>query len=142
MADVLLQQTNDDGEITIAAGEVRQTDGLETAAYLSLFGGNEDDSGLEDGDRLQWWANHAELETSRRQRSETQHIIRSMPLVPANLKQIEDAIGRDLAWMIADGFATSAFAVARITAPKRVELEVSITVNGQEHSFTFTEEGQ
>ena len=45
--DVLLFQTVDDGEINIENGVVEMSGGLETAAYLSLYGGNEDDDGRE-----------------------------------------------------------------------------------------------
>ena len=142
MTDVLLSHTADDGEVTFTAGQPRMTDGLETAVYVSLFGGNEDDSGLEDGDRRQWWGNLGELEPSRRYRSETQHLLRSLPITSANLRAIEDAAGRDLAWLVEGGFATLVFATARIPRINTIDLEVNITVDGRVHSFNFTEQGQ
>ena len=102
------------------------SDGLETAAYLSLFGGNEDDSGDTASERLQWWGNFAEQEPRRAYRSETQHLIRALPAVPSNLRRIEQAAARDLAWLLAAGVAKSITAAASIPALNRVHLEVTI----------------
>ena len=41
--DVLLFQTNDEGDIESIDGVVTMSGGLETMFYLSIFGGNEDD---------------------------------------------------------------------------------------------------
>jgi len=54
--DVKLFQTTDDGDIYVVNGIVEMSGGLETSAYLSLFGGNEDDDGS-DGSPFSWWAN-------------------------------------------------------------------------------------
>jgi phage gp46-like protein len=126
MTDVLLRETADGGEITVEAGLVLMSDGLETAAYLSLFGGNEDDAGDPASERLQWWGNFSESEPNRAYRSETQHLIRALPAVPSNLRRIEQAAGRDLAWMLAAGIAKSITAAASIPALNRVHLEVTI----------------
>jgi phage gp46-like protein len=126
MTDVLLRQTNDGGEITVENGLVLMSDGLEAAAYLSLFGGNEDDAGDAASEREQWWGNLVETEPSRTYRSETQHLIRSLPAVPSNLRRIEQAAARDLAWMLGAGIAKSIAAAASIPAVNRVRLEVTI----------------
>ena len=43
--DVLLFQTIDDGNVEVINGIITMSGGLDTAAYLSLFGGNEEDDG-------------------------------------------------------------------------------------------------
>jgi hypothetical protein len=52
MTDVLIEQSDDGGEVTIESGLVTLTDDFRSAAYLSLFGGNEDDNGLDSS--AQW----------------------------------------------------------------------------------------
>ena len=54
--DVSLFQTNDDGNIEVEGGIVTMGGGLETSAYLSLFGGNEDDDNRTDNP-ANWWGN-------------------------------------------------------------------------------------
>lgn len=127
--DVLLFQTNDDGEIEVENGRATLTGGLETAAYLSLFGGNEPDSGRAD-DPLTWWGNLAETQPERQYRSETQYLLRSLPAIPANLRRLEQAAERDLAWMVSVNAAASVSATASIPARNRVRLVVRIEADG------------
>jgi phage gp46-like protein len=137
VTDVLLRQTNDGGEITIAGGLVLLSEGLETAAYLSLFGGNEDDPG--DGDsRLEWWGNLLESEPERAYRSETQYLLRALPAVPFNLRRIEQAALRDLKWMSDTGLASSAAASASIPGKDHVALAITIVTRaGQKLELSF-----
>lgn len=125
MTDVLLRQTPDDGDIIAEAGLLRLSEGLETAAYLSMFGGNDDDPGDADTTK-QWWGNLSEDEPERRYRSETQYLIRSIPAVPSNLLRIEQAAARDLAWFTETGTAKSVAVAARIPALNRVAIDVQI----------------
>jgi hypothetical protein len=67
--------------------------GLETSAYLSLFGGNEDDAGLSDK-TMQWWGNVG-AEQAKQYRSETQNLLKSLPLTSSNLLRVEAAAGRE-----------------------------------------------
>ncbi len=126
MTDVLLRQTNDGGEIAIENGLALMSDGLETAAYLSLYGGNEDDAGDDASKRQQWWGNVDEVEPTRTYRSETQRLLQLLPAVPSNLRRFEQAAARDLAWMINTGVAQSVAVSASIPALNRVRLEVII----------------
>jgi len=126
MTDVLLRQSNDGGEIAHESGLVLMSEGLETSAYLSLFGGNRDDAGDDATEHLQWWGNLDEVETSRMYRSETGNLIESIAAVPHNLKRIEQAAGRDLAWMVERGVAKSVTAAATIPGPKHVRLTITI----------------
>lgn len=126
MTDPLLRQTNDGGDLTIENGLVLMSEGLETAAYLSLWGGNEDDAGDDASRAAQWWGNIGEADAAFVYRSETQNLVRALPAVPSNLKRIEQAAARDLAWLVPAGLALSVDVAASIPAVNRVRLEVSI----------------
>ncbi|MCH9837702.1 phage GP46 family protein [bacterium] len=125
--DVLLEQTNDNGEITVEGGVVSMAGGLQTAAYLSLFGGNEQDDGRPDN-ALQWWGNLSETQAENQYRSRLQYLLRSIPSIPANLRRLEDAADADLAWMVETGAARTVSVAASMPALNRVRLVV--TVNG------------
>jgi len=127
--DVLLYQSNDNGEINSVAGVIEMSGGLETAAYLSMFGGNEQDDGRQDNP-LQWWGNLDETESARQIRSETQYLLRSIPSIPANLRRIEDAAKRDLAWFESAGVASSIDVSASMPGLNKVRLVV--TLNGDQ----------
>jgi phage gp46-like protein len=138
VADVLLYNTADGGDIQVISGVITLTDGIDTAVFISLFGGNEDDSGSAADKAVQWWANFDEPVESRRLRSETQFLLRSLTLIPANLKRIEDAATRDLSWFVTGKFATFVAVRATMPAPYTVNLEISLEVNGQTYNYTFT----
>jgi phage gp46-like protein len=140
MTDVALRHTDNGGEITAANGLLNLDDGLYGAVYLSLFGGNIDDSGSDGDKSRQWWGNLSELSPERKHRSETQNVLRSLPLVPASLRQIEDANKRDLAWMVPD--VATADARATMPALNTVKMEIAIRVDGRTHHYSFTHYGQ
>lgn len=137
MTDVLLRQTNDGGDITLQGGLLQLSDGLETAAYLSLFGGNEDDPADTDTTQ-QWWGNLLDVEPERAYRSETQFLVQSLPAIPFNLRRIEQAAARDLKWMVDTALAQSVTVEATIPAKDRVLIGlVIITATGQRIELFF-----
>ena len=123
--DVLLFQTDDGGDINVTGGIVELSGGLQTTAYLSIFGGNEDDAGGSDL-TLTWWANLDELEPSKQYRSETQNVLQSLTAIPANLRRVEDAATRDLAWMIEQGVAASVSVDASMPGLNKIKLTINI----------------
>lgn len=123
--DVLLFQTLNDGDISVESGLVEMSSGLETAVYLSLFGGNEDDDGSADNPD-NWWGNLDETQPEREYHSETQNLLQAIPATAANLRKIEDAARRDLAWMVSVGAATEITVVATIPALNRVKLTIDV----------------
>jgi len=125
--DVLLYQTNDDGEVNITNGIVKMSGGLETAAYLSLFGGNED--------AKTWWGNLSETEDASKYISETQHLLQALPITSGNLLRVEDAAKRDLAWFKEEGVATEISVSASILGLNMIQLEIKI----DQESFKFVE---
>jgi phage gp46-like protein len=136
--DVKLFQTEDGGEITVVDGIVEMSGGLETAAYLSLFGGNEDDDGREDSPTT-WWGNLDETDPAREYRSETQHLLQAIPATSNNLRRIEDAAKRDLAWFIDSNAASAINVEASIPGVNWVTITVDIIAIGEESTFEFTE---
>lgn len=136
MADVLLRHTDDGGEMSCVNGVITTADGLETAAYLSLFGGNEADNGLADGVKQQWWANFEEPVPERRMRSQTQALLAGIPCVPFNLLRIEDAAKADLAWM-EKALSATVSVVASIPALDRVQIDIEIRIGQTKYTFDF-----
>jgi len=140
MTDVWMKNEDDGGDVEFRNGNPVMSDGLSTSVLLSLWGGNDEDSGAEATDPEEWWANLDETEDVRKYRSRTQFLLKSMPLTPSNLVTIEEAATGDLAWMVSEGIATEVEASASITAPQRLRLDVTVTVaDGTEYNFTFTE---
>ena len=136
--DVLLIQTNDNGEISVVNGVVGMSGSFETAAYMSLFGGNEDDDGRA-GNSESWWGNIDEIDPAFRYVSETQNLLQAIPATSANLLRIEEAARRDLAWFTDKNIASSVTVSVSIPALNRVTIVVDIEALGEESSFKFTE---
>lgn len=148
MTDIRLFQVDDDGEIEFADPDAPTTDlkldtGLETAVYLSWFGGNARDPGLVHDDtnpdhphRFQWWGNHGEPR-ERQMISETQHLLRSLPATSNNLLRIEDAQMRDVQWMLDTELASEVVATATLVAKDRIELSGRIIIDKQEFVVAF-----
>jgi len=123
--DVNLFQTDNDGDITVEGGIVEMSGGLPVAAYLSLFGGNEDDAGGQNSP-LNWWGNFDEQETAKEYRSETQNLLQALPATAANLRRVEDAATRDLSWFVSNGVAGSVSVAASMPALNKIKLVIDI----------------
>ena len=136
--DVLLQQTNDNGEITVVNGVATMTGSFETMAYLCLFGGNEDDDGRADSSET-WWGNLGEVDPDLRYVSETQNLLKSLPAISSNLLKIQAAAERDLAVFTNKNIASSVTVAVSIPALNRVTIAVDIEAVGEKSSFKFTE---
>lgn len=134
--DVLSYQTDDGGEINVVNGIMEMSGGLETSAYLSLFGGNEDDDGQQNSPFM-WWGSMDETDTTKQYRSETQHLLQSLAMSSANLKRVENAVRRDLDWMIEVGAASAVTAAASIPALNKLKIDIEIIADGQSISLTY-----
>jgi phage gp46-like protein len=137
MSDILLKQTNDGGECTVTNGVLLTSDGLESAAILSLFGGNSNDSGLAADDAIQFWGNLIEPDPAAQQRSQTQYLLSTLAITPANLQRFEEAALADLAWF-EDEVADSVAVVASMPCVNRIQLNVVIIVNGVANKFKLS----
>ncbi len=129
--DVRLFQTDNDGDISITDGLVQMGGGLETSAYLSLFGGDEEGAN--------WWANISEPDPVKEYNSETQKILNTVVPTSGNLLRVEDAANKDLKWMLAEKVASSITVAVSIPAIGRVKLVIDIEAIGSESRFEFTE---
>ena len=136
--DVNLFQTDDDGEISVVNGVVQMTGSFETAAYLSLFGGNEDDDGSA-GNPQTWWGNLGVVDGAGKYVSETQNLLQAIPATSANLLRIEEAVKRDLQWFLDLSVASSVTVAVSIPALNRVKIVVRIEAVGEESEFSFVE---
>jgi phage gp46-like protein len=132
--NVVIFQTPDDGELNLINGLIEMSGGIPSAAYLSLFGGNEEDDGLE-GNSKTWWGNIIETEKARKYISETQYLLRSIPATSGNLLRLEDAAKRDLAWFIESGVATSVTVSTSIIGLNMVQFNIEI----DQEKINFTE---
>lgn len=136
--DVRLFNTVDGGEIIVENGLFEMTGGLETSVYLSLFGGNEEDDGLEENS-FQWWGNIDETEPEKIYRSETQYLLRSIPATSANLLRINDAVERDLQWLLDANIANTLQIDISIPSLNQILIVINIGAFGEESKFEFTE---
>lgn len=136
--DVLLRHTIDGGEISVSAGLMQMTGGFETAVYLSLFGGNEDDDGRPDNPKT-WWGNLGVSDPAERYVSRFQNLLSALPAIPANLRRLEEAAKADLQWLL-DIKAASTFEVtATMPGLNRVDIDVGIYAEGEEINFNYSE---
>jgi len=136
--DVQLFQTNDDGDISIVDGITAMSGGLATAAYLAMFGGNEDDDGVGDNN-LQWWGNIDENDPAKQYRSQTQFLLKSIPAISSNLRRIEEAALNDLQFFIDIDASNEVTVEATIPGLNKINISGNIIAEGKEESFNFTE---
>ena len=136
--DVLLFQTNDDGNINVSSGITEMTSGFETAVYLSLFGGNEDDNGQESNPK-QYWGNLLENQPDRKYRSQTQFLLRSIPISSGNLRRIDEAVRSDLQWLLNGNIASELSVITTIIGKDKIKITVSIFADGVNIELNFVE---
>ena len=151
MSAVRLFHTVNGGEIEYAQADltsvlyddIKLDTGLETAVYLSWFGGNERDPGLRHDDAnpdhshaVQWWGNIGEP-PERQMTSETGHFIRSLPATSNNLLRIEDAATRDLQWMLDTDYSTGVTVDVALVAKNRIDLSARVIIDRQEFAVAF-----
>lgn len=129
--DVKLIDSLDDGDLEIVEDFVQMTGGIETAAYLSIFGGNKRDNGTAATKKHEWWGNQLETDPNKKLVSRTQNIMFTTPSTPNNLLKIIEAAKQDLAWFKNTGFADIIEVVANIPAPKKLKLSFRILKDGE-----------
>lgn len=126
----------DGGNIQIEGGAVIRSGGLPGAVVISLFGGNDQDTG-ELNSVKQWWGNSLETDENKRIRGRTGAIIPGLAMTGPNLRRIEEAANQDLAWMVTLGVATSVAVVASIVAAEWLHLTVSVEARGVTENFIY-----
>ena len=90
MTDLLLYQTLNGAEINVENGLAEMDNGLGTAFYLSLVGGNQDGS--------EYWGNAIEKNSASRLYGRTQQLLTALPVTTANILRIQAAVKEDLSW--------------------------------------------
>jgi len=136
--DVILYQSLDGGDIESVNGLITMSGGLQTAAYLSLFGGNQynkdENENIETETFKEWWGNSGEDEENK-YISKTQNFLEGMPPISSNLKKVEELAKEDLKWMINTNLATEITVNASIPQINMVKLEINI----DNQTFVFIE---
>lgn len=138
MTDVRLHQTVDGGEVTFVQGNPEMSIvELETAAYLSLLGGNIEDDGSVSTEAFQWWGNHTETDPTKKYRSRFEGAIMGSKNLAADILRIEEAATLDLAWFTEENVADEVAVSASVPNYNQLDLTVEIQVGDNEYSFTF-----
>lgn len=134
--DVKHYQTTDNGEIEIVNGLITMNGGLESAVYISLFGGNKDDDGTSSKELKQWWGNFGETVTCR---SQTQYLLNSIPAIPINMLKIKEAAENDTKWLLDNKIATSINVEVDIIGLNMVKLTIIILADGEKIELQYIE---
>lgn len=124
--------------ILILNGTIEMVQDFDTAAKLSLFGGNILDDGTP-GSPETWWGNRLENQDQFKLVSRTQHLLRSLPATSSNLRRVEEAARADLNWFLTTNIASSIEVRATIPQLNRVGISGAILAQGLESRFAFVE---
>lgn len=121
--DLRMLDTGNGGDLIRLGEDLATTSGLETAVYLSLFGGAD------------WWANALTDDRQERYQSRTEQTLREVALNSAGRIRIEQAVLEDLAWCNDIPGSKPAVAVA-IAGPDRAT--ITITIAGQQFGLQWS----
>lgn len=124
--------------IVVIGGVVFMTQTFETAAGLSLFGGNYADDGSPNNPNT-YWGNLLENDPAFRYVSRTQFLMRGLPATSGNLRLLKRAVEADLAWFVEQRIANRLDVSVALLGRNRVEIRVTIEARGEISEFTFTE---
>ena len=138
--DLLLEETPDGGDISIVGGLMVNDRSFGTAVYLSLFGGNKEDSGKVQNRRT-WWGNTLRgVSENEKMISRFQALIFGLPMTTKNILNAEDAARLDLKWLMDNGIADEIIMSGRAISRNRFELKVQVNANGKsifEHTYAL-----
>jgi phage gp46-like protein len=124
--DILLIETLDGGDFVMKDGIIMADNNYSTAIYLSLFGGNKDDSGVIKTNKT-WWGNTLKgTAESEKLVSRFQNIIRSTPLNVKNIRAAETAAVLDLSWMKEEGLVDEIEATGSTKGKNRFYVEIHL----------------
>lgn len=141
--DVLLVSTPDGGDIVLNDGLIADCRNFDTAAYLSLFGGNRDDPDRRP--RETWWGNLVPgTKPEEWMHSEFGATVEARALTAASLRASAQAAERDLAWIKDKAGADDVDVRISAEDSRRVVLAVDVTQDGQnigrgEYAFQWQE---
>ncbi|MDR2734310.1 MAG: phage GP46 family protein [Spirochaetota bacterium] len=143
--DILLVDTPDGGDIRIENGTFARDRACSTAIYLSLFGGNKDDSGKVKNKNT-WWGNTlGGVSENEKLVSRFQAVIFGTPMTTKTILEAEDAARLDLQWIIEEGIADAIEVSGEARGRNQFLLYVHILANGasvaKERFIAFWEAG-
>lgn len=142
--DVLLFDTGDGGQISILNGLVMPDKRFSTAAYISLFGGNDDDMGRVDNNKT-WWGNRfSNISNNELVVSRFQSLTKKLPLTSKNIALAEQAARDDLNWMIMEDVADEVSVAVQAIDKNRINLNIVVKKDGSlldEGNWTLQWEG-
>jgi phage gp46-like protein len=124
--DILFIETPDGGDIVVKDGLIVPDRTFSTAVYLSLFGGNKEDSGKVKNNKT-WWGNTLQgtLENEKLV-SRFQVIITGLPLTVKNVREAETAAFLDLKWLMDEGIADNILVETKVSGKNTFYLSVEI----------------
>lgn len=140
MSDPNLYVEENGGDLLLDAGDLLVGNGLISAASLSLFGGNTEDSGTGADAPKQFWGNRLYKQESRHLRSRSGHLLEFLPVTSGNLKRLEEAAAEDLQWMVDENIVSDLSVVVSFDGPKRVRYDLSAVVSNEKVDFSLTRE--
>lgn len=132
--DVQFVNTFDGGEICFENGKIAMSGGLETAVFLSLFGGN-----ISTGffNRTTYWGDVWETDGAFFAKGETERVVLDNVLSRNSLLLLKDAITRDLSWILEKNVATDIVIDVQVLTPNVVRVFLEISADGVQNDITF-----
>lgn len=124
--DVILYDTVDGGEIS---DDIETRYPIDSAAYLSLFGGNAQDDGSANNSAT-WWGNLLESDPNYKQVSKTQYALANLALAPMNIHKFKAAALSDLNWITSLGYGKTLD--VSVTIPGVNKIKIIVSVDGVE----------
>jgi len=114
MADLLIRETGNGGDLVLRGNDLAMVSGAENMPYLSMFGGSD------------WWGNALLLGESidLQFNSESEKAINEMSLNSAGRVFLENAIQRDLASLKNNSKSALVVSVSFISA-ERISIEIN-----------------
>jgi phage gp46-like protein len=138
--DLLLEDSQDGGEIRLVNGIFVNDKTLNTAVYISLMGGNKEDNGRVKN-KFTWWGNTlAGTAENEKIVSRFQAVIFGLPMTGKNIQEAENAAALDLRWIASEGVGDEVKVSGSAASRNRFQLKVNILANGKniyENIFSF-----
>jgi phage gp46-like protein len=129
--DILLEDTPDGGDIRIENRMFMQSSAYRTAIYLSLFGGNTNDSGKVQNSNT-WWGNMLSgVSENEKLVSRFQEFVFGMPMTTKNILEAEERARLDLRWIVDTGLGEAAEVSGSAVSRNRFALTVCILAGGK-----------
>ncbi|MDR2097695.1 MAG: hypothetical protein LBP37_04165 [Spirochaetaceae bacterium] len=129
--DLLLMETPDGGEVSIENDLFVCDRSFDTAVYLSLFGGNKDDTGKVKNNKT-WWGNTLPgIAENEKLISRFQAIISGLPMTTKNIQEAEGAAALDLKWIMDEGIAEKVTVSGRAITRDKFTLYIDVRAAGK-----------